>query len=58
MMLRSLTSRGVLKAVGRFPQESLSAGPAVQIYRVCREHPDLFDDAFVFAKLDRWMNRR
>ncbi|MEO7854549.1 MAG: dihydrodipicolinate synthase family protein, partial [Rubrivivax sp.] len=37
------------------PDEGLSAGQLQQIDRVCREHRDLADDAFVAANLDRWM---
>jgi dihydrodipicolinate synthase/N-acetylneuraminate lyase len=38
------------------PNERLSAGQAEEIDRVCREHADLADDAFVRANLDRWLS--
>jgi dihydrodipicolinate synthase/N-acetylneuraminate lyase len=37
------------------PQETLSQGQAEEIDRVCREHADLCDDAFVAANLSRWL---
>lgn len=37
------------------PLEGLSQGQAVAIDRVCREHADLSDDAFVAAHLERWL---
>jgi len=37
------------------PQEGLSPGQAALIDRVCTEHADLADDAFVAANLARWM---
>jgi hypothetical protein len=37
------------------PGESLSPGQAAEIDRVCREHADLSDDAFVAANLARWL---
>ena len=36
--------------------ETLSPGQAAEIDRVCREHADLSDDAFVAQNLARWMN--
>jgi hypothetical protein len=36
--------------------ETLSPGQAQQIDRVCREHPDLADDKFVAANLERWLD--
>ena len=38
------------------PQETLSRGQAEEIDRVCREHADLADDAFVRANLERWLS--
>ncbi len=38
------------------PDEGLSAGQAEAIERVCREHADLSDDAFVAANLERWLS--
>ncbi len=37
------------------PKETLSPGQAQEIDRVCREHADLADDAFVRANLGRWL---
>jgi hypothetical protein len=37
------------------PDESLGPGQLARIDRVCREHADLADDAFVKANLDRWL---
>ncbi|MFO1269355.1 MAG: dihydrodipicolinate synthase family protein [Rubrivivax sp.] len=37
------------------PAEGLSPGQADEITRVCREHADLSDDAFVAANLARWL---
>ena len=39
------------------PAETLSPGQAAEIDRVCREHADLADDAFVAANLSRWLER-
>ena len=38
------------------PNETLSPGQAIEIDRVCREHADLADDAFVAANLSRWLS--
>lgn len=35
--------------------ETLSPGQAAAIDRICRAYPDLQDDAFVAAHLDRWL---
>ncbi len=37
------------------PDETLSPGQLDEIDRVCREHADLSDDAFVAAHLERWL---
>ncbi|KAA0219337.1 MAG: dihydrodipicolinate synthase family protein [Lautropia sp.] len=37
------------------PAEVLSPGQADEIDRVCREHADLSDDAFVAANLSKWL---
>ncbi|RPH65390.1 MAG: dihydrodipicolinate synthase family protein [Burkholderiales bacterium] len=37
------------------PDETLSPGQADEIDRVCREHADLSDDAFVAANLSKWL---
>jgi hypothetical protein len=36
--------------------EGLSPGQAAEIDRVYRAYPDLNDDAFVAANLDRWLS--
>jgi dihydrodipicolinate synthase/N-acetylneuraminate lyase len=38
------------------PNEKLSPGQSEEIDRVCREHADLADDAFVRANLERWLS--
>lgn len=37
------------------PEETLSPGQAAEIDRVCAEYPELNDDAFVRANLERWL---
>ena len=37
------------------PAEGLSPGQSAEIDRVCREHADLSDDAFVAANIARWL---
>jgi Dihydrodipicolinate synthetase family len=37
------------------PDEGLSPGQLQEIDRVCREHADLSDDAFVAANLEKWL---
>jgi Dihydrodipicolinate synthetase family len=37
------------------PAEGLSPGQMAEIDRVCREHADLSDDAFVAARLQKWL---
>ena len=37
------------------PEEELSPGQMEEIDRVCREYPDLADDAFVRQNLRRWL---
>jgi hypothetical protein len=37
------------------PAEALSPGQMAEIDRVCREHADLADDAFVAAHLQKWL---
>jgi dihydrodipicolinate synthase/N-acetylneuraminate lyase len=38
------------------PNETLSPGQGAEIDRVCREHADLSDDAFVAQNLARWLD--
>jgi hypothetical protein len=37
------------------PAEGLSPGQMGEIDRVCNEHADLADDAFVAARLPKWL---
>jgi len=51
-----LRRQGLLQGIWCLdPEESLSPGQADEIDRVCREHADLSDDAFVAANLERWL---
>ena len=52
-----LRRQGLLQGVECLdPNETLSPGQADEIDRVCREHADLADDAFVAANLQRWLS--
>jgi dihydrodipicolinate synthase/N-acetylneuraminate lyase len=51
-----LRRQGLLEGIWCLdPHETLSPGQAGEIDRVCREHADLADDAFVRANLERWL---
>jgi len=51
-----LRRQGLLQGIWCLdPAETLSPGQAEEIDRVCREHADLADDAFVAANLSRWL---
>ena len=51
-----LRRQGLLEGIWCLdPAEGLSPGQAAAIDRVCREHADLSDDAFVAANLERWL---
>ena len=51
-----LRRQGLLEGIWCLdPKEALSPGQAAEIDRVCREHADLADDAFVRANLGRWL---
>jgi dihydrodipicolinate synthetase family protein len=51
-----LRRQGLLEGIWCLdPAEGLSLGQIQQIDRVCREHADLTDDAFVAANLARWL---
>jgi dihydrodipicolinate synthase/N-acetylneuraminate lyase len=51
-----LRRQGLLEGIWCLdPAETLSPGQAQEIDRVCREHADLADDAFVRANLNRWL---
>jgi dihydrodipicolinate synthase/N-acetylneuraminate lyase len=52
-----LRRQGLLRGVWCLdPAETLSPGQAEEIDRVCREHPELTDDAFVREGIDRWLS--
>jgi dihydrodipicolinate synthase/N-acetylneuraminate lyase len=52
-----LRRQGLLEGIWCLdPAEGLSPGQADEITRVCREHADLSDDAFVAANLERWLS--
>jgi len=52
-----LRRQGLLKGIWCLdPDETLSSGQAAEIDRVCREHADLSDDAFVAQNLARWLD--
>jgi hypothetical protein len=51
-----LRRQGLLEGIWCLdPHETLSPGQAAEIERVCREHADLSDDAFVAAGLATWL---
>jgi hypothetical protein len=51
-----LRRQGLLKGIWCLdPAEGLSPGQMREIDRVCREHADLADDAFVAAGLEKWL---
>ena len=51
-----LRRQGLLKGIWCLdPAEGLSPGQMQEIDRVCREHSDLSDDAFVAAGLEKWL---
>jgi hypothetical protein len=52
-----LRRQGLLEGIWCLdPKEALSPGQAEEIDRVCREHADLSDDAFVAQHLARWID--
>ena len=52
-----LRRQGLLEGIWCLdPDETLSPGQAEEIDRVCREHADLADDAFVRENLGRWLS--
>jgi hypothetical protein len=51
-----LRRQGLLEGIWCLdPTEGLSPGQMQEIDRVCREHADLADDAFVAANLQKWL---
>ena len=51
-----LRRQGLLEGIWCLdPNETLSPGQGAEIERVCREHADLSDDAFVAENLGRWL---
>jgi hypothetical protein len=52
-----LRRQGLLQGIWCLdPNDTLSPGQAAEIDRVCREHADLSDDAFVAQNLSRWLD--
>jgi hypothetical protein len=52
-----LRRQGLMKGIWCLdPKETLSPGQGAEIERVCREHVDLSDDAFVAEHLARWLD--
>jgi hypothetical protein len=52
-----LQRQGLLRGIWCLDQkETLSPGQEAEIDRVCRVHPELNDDAFVKANLNRWLS--
>ncbi len=52
-----LRRQGLLQGIWCLdPKEGLSPGQAAEIDRVYADHPDLNDDAFVKANLERWLS--
>lgn len=52
-----LRRQGLLEGIWCLdPAEGLSPGQKEEIDRVCRQHGDLADDAFVAANLSRWLD--
>jgi hypothetical protein len=52
-----LRRQGLLEGIWCLdPEEKLSPGQAEEIDRVCTQHADLADDAFVAANLARWLD--
>jgi hypothetical protein len=51
-----LRRQGLLEGIWCLdPQEGLGPGQLAEIDRICALYPDLTDDAFVAANLDRWL---
>jgi dihydrodipicolinate synthase/N-acetylneuraminate lyase len=55
-ILEVLRRQGLVASVNCLnPDERLSPGQAEELTRVCTAYPDLIDDSFVAANLDRWL---
>ena len=55
-ILEVLRRQGLVESIHCLnPHETLSPGQAEELTRVCAAYPDLIDDAFVAANLDRWL---
>ncbi len=55
-ILEVLRRQGLVESIHCLnPHETLSPGQAEELTRVSRAHPELIDDAFVAANLDRWL---
>lgn len=56
-ILEILRRQGLVPSINCLnPHEKLSPGQAEELTRVCRAYPQLTDDAFVAANLDRWLS--
>jgi hypothetical protein len=52
-----LRRQGLLEGIWCLdPNETLGIGQADEISRVCQDYPELTDDAFVAANLERWLD--
>jgi dihydrodipicolinate synthase/N-acetylneuraminate lyase len=52
-----LRRQGLLEGIWCLdPKEGLSPGQAAEIDRVCKAYPEMNDDAFVRANLERWLS--
>lgn len=56
-ILEILRRQGLVPSINCLnPHEKLSPGQAEELTRVCRAYPQLTDDAFVAANLDKWLS--
>lgn len=56
-ILEVLRRQGLVESVSCLnPEERLSPGQSEELTRVCQAYPDLTDDDFVAAHLDRWLD--
>jgi dihydrodipicolinate synthase/N-acetylneuraminate lyase len=55
-ILEVLRRQGLVESIHCLnPHEVLSPGQGEELTRVCKAYPDLIDDAFVAANVDRWL---
>ena len=56
-ILEVLRRQGLVPTINCLnPHEKLSPGQAAELDRVTAAYPDLIDDDFIAANLDRWLN--